>query len=111
VLGATPYPLGTAEFSAHLPKIQAAKPEVLMSVTPGADNIAFLKQVISYGMKKEMKIAQPLHWLNNAKQAGPEVMSDVYGAINFYWELQESMPQVKRYVESYQKKFGAPPMV
>ncbi len=28
VLGATPYPLGSAEFSAHLPKIQAAKPEV-----------------------------------------------------------------------------------
>ena len=42
VLGATPYPLGSAEFSAHLPKIQAAKPEVLVTVTPGADNIAFL---------------------------------------------------------------------
>ena len=40
LLGATPYPLGSAEFSAHLPKIQAAKPDVLMSVTPGADNIA-----------------------------------------------------------------------
>src|SRR5713101_6352657 len=35
LLGATPYPLGSAEFSAHLPKIQAAKPDVLMSVTPG----------------------------------------------------------------------------
>ena len=44
VLGKTPYPLGQAEFSAHLPKIQAAKPEALFSVTPGADNIAFLKQ-------------------------------------------------------------------
>jgi branched-chain amino acid transport system substrate-binding protein len=109
VLGATPYPLGSAEFSAHLPRIQAAKPEVLMSVTPGADNIAFLKQAISFGMKKEMKIAQPLHWLANAKQAGPDVMSDVYGGINFYWELQDSNPAAKRYVESFQKKFGTPP--
>src|SRR5216684_1031805 len=31
LLGATPYPLGSAEFSAHLPKIQAAKPDVLMN--------------------------------------------------------------------------------
>src|SRR5213594_1530829 len=81
LLGATPYPLGSAEFSAHLPKIQAAKPEVLVSMTPGADNIAFLKQVISYGMKKEMRIAQPLLWL----------------------------PQLKRYVEAFQKKFNMPP--
>src|SRR3989441_13104164 len=29
ILGATPYPLGNPEFSAHLPRIQAAKPEVL----------------------------------------------------------------------------------
>ena len=109
VLGATPYPLGSAEFSAHLPRIQAAKPEVLMSVTPGADNIAFLKQAISFGMKKDMKIAQPLHWLANAKQAGADVMSDVYGGINFYWELQDTNPSAKRYVESFQKKYGTPP--
>src|ERR1700741_5011975 len=37
LLGSTPYPLGSAEFSAHLPKIQGAKPEVLVSMTPGAD--------------------------------------------------------------------------
>src|SRR5258706_641725 len=52
LLGSTPYPLGNAEFVAHLPKIRAAKPDVLMSATPGADNVAFLKQVISFGMKK-----------------------------------------------------------
>src|ERR1700675_1448119 len=73
VLGAIPYPLGSAEFSAHLPKIQAAKPEVLMTVTPGADNIAFLKQAISFGLKKEMKIAQPLHWLPLGKEGGPDL--------------------------------------
>src|SRR5712691_10282057 len=54
VLGSTPYPLGNPEFSAHLPKLQAAKPEVLGHITPGADDIAFLKQAISFGMKKEI---------------------------------------------------------
>ena len=30
-------------------------------------------------------------------------------AINFYWELQDSIPQAKRYVEAFQKKFNMPP--
>src|SRR5205809_5975932 len=67
LLGATPYPLGSAEFSAHLPKIQAAKPDVVMSVTPGADNIAYLKQARSFGMDKTMKLAQPLLWASYLK--------------------------------------------
>ena len=109
VVGSTPYPLGQPEFSAHLPKIIAAKPEVLMHVTPGADDIAFLKQAISFGMKKEMKFAKPLHWIPQAKEGGPELYQDVHGIMNFYWELQETNPSAKRYVESYRKKFNAPP--
>jgi branched-chain amino acid transport system substrate-binding protein len=109
VLGNTPYPLGSAEFSAHLPKIQAAKPEVLVHVTPGADDIAFLKQVKSFGMHQQMKLAKPLHWISIAKQGGPELYQDVYGGTNFYWELQDSIPESKKYVEAFQKKFAIPP--
>jgi branched-chain amino acid transport system substrate-binding protein len=109
LLGTTPYPLGSAEFSAHLPKIQAAKPEVLMNVAPGADNVALHKQVISYGMKKEMKIAQPLHWISYLKEGGPELYQDVYGGINWYWELQDQIPTAKKFVEASMKKFGMPP--
>ena len=109
LLGSTPYPLGSAEFSAHLPRIQSARPEVLVSVTPGADNVAFLKQVTSFGMRKAMKIAQPLHWLPQAKEGGADLYQDVYAGINFYWELAETVPQVKRYVEAFQKRHGIPP--
>jgi branched-chain amino acid transport system substrate-binding protein len=109
LLGSTPYPLGSAEFSAHLPKIQGAKPEVLVSMTPGADNIAFLKQVQSYGMKKNMRIAQPLHWLPQLKEGGPDLYADIFGGTSFYWELADSVPSAKNYVEVYQKKFNAPP--
>jgi len=109
VVGSTPYPLGKPEFSAHLPKIQAARPEVLLAVTPGADNVPFLKQAISFGMKKEMKILQPLHFLFITKEGGADVFADIYGATNFYWELQDTVPQAKRYVEAFTKKFNAPP--
>jgi branched-chain amino acid transport system substrate-binding protein len=109
VLGSTPYPLGSAEFSAHLPKIQAARPEVLVSMTPGADNIAFLKQVQSFGMKKSMRIAQPLHWLPQLKEGGPELYAEIYGGTSFYWELADTVPSAKKYVEVYRKKYNAPP--
>ena len=81
LLGSTPYPRGSAEFSAHLPKIQAAKPEVLVSMTPGADNIAFLKQVISYGMKKDMRIAQPLldYWQSTSATEFPNYIRGSWG--------------------------------
>jgi branched-chain amino acid transport system substrate-binding protein len=106
VLGVTPYPLGSAEFSAHLPKIQAARPDVLLTITPGADNIAFLKQVASFGMRKDMKIAQPLLWLPQVKEGGPELYQDIYGGINYYWELGDTNPQAKRYAEAFLKKHG-----
>jgi branched-chain amino acid transport system substrate-binding protein len=80
-----------------------------VTVTPGADNIAFLKQAKSFGMQNQMKIAQPLHWISVAKQGGPELYQDIYGGTNFYWELQDSIPEAKKYVEAFQKKFGIPP--
>ncbi len=107
--GSTPYPLGNPEFSAHLPKILAAKPEVLVTMTPGADNIAFLKQAISFGMKKEMKIAQPLHWLPQLKEGGPDLYADIYAGINFSWQLEDAIPEAKNYVALYRKKHNEPP--
>jgi branched-chain amino acid transport system substrate-binding protein len=109
LLGTTPYPLGSAEFSAHLPKIQAAKPDVLMNVAPGADNVALHKQVISYGMKGQMKMAQPLHWISYLKEGGSEIYQDVYGGINWYWELQDQIPSAKKFVEAAMKKYNLPP--
>src|SRR5438105_14623085 len=110
LLGATPYPLGNAEFVAHLPKIQAAKPDVLLSATPGADNIAFLKQVMSFGMKKQMRIAQPLQWMPVTKEGGPDLYAGVYAGINFYWEVDETIPSARRYVAAFRQRFGTPPL-
>jgi len=109
ILGSTPYPLGKPEFSAHLPKIQAAKPDAIYAITPGADSVPFLKQAISFGLKKDAKIVQPLHFLDYAKEGGAEAYQDVYGATHFCHELAETMPQAKRYVDAFTKKFNRPP--
>jgi branched-chain amino acid transport system substrate-binding protein len=109
LLGATPYPLGSAEFSAHLPRIQAAKPDVLMAAAPGADGVALFKQVTSFGMRKDMKLAQPINAISYFKEAGPEVFGDVHGATHWYWEVQDQIPEGKRFVAEFQKRFGIPP--
>ena len=109
ILGSTPYPLGKPEFSAHMPKIQAAKPDAIYAVTPGADSVPFLKQAISFGLKKDAKIAQPLHFLDYTKEGGAETFQDVYGATHFCHELAETLPQSKRYVDAYTKRFNRPP--
>jgi branched-chain amino acid transport system substrate-binding protein len=109
VLGSTPYPLGKPEFSAHLPKIQAAKPDVIYAVTPGADSVPFLKQAISFGLKKDARIIVPLHFLDYVKEGGAEVWQDIYGATHFCHELGETLPQAKKYVEAFTKKFNRPP--
>ena len=109
LLGSTPYPLGKPEFSAHLPKIQAAKPDVIYAVTPGADAVPFLKQAISFGLKKDAKIVVPLHFLDYTKEGGAEVWQDIFGATHFCHELAETLPQAKRYVDAYTKKFNRPP--
>jgi len=109
VIGSTPYPLGKPEFSAHLPKIQAAKPEVLLGAVPGADGVSFLKQVGSFGMKKEMKLLMPLHFLFLAKEGGADVFADVYAGTSFYWELGSSNANAKKFVDASMKKFNVPP--
>ena len=80
-----------------------------MNAAPGADNIALLKQVASFGMRKDMKVAQPLLWISYLKEGGPELYEDVYGAINWYWELQDSIPSAKKFVEASMRKFNMPP--
>ena len=92
IIGHTPYPLGKPEFSTHLPRILAAKPEVVLAATPGADGVAFVKQAISFGLKKQTKLLVPLHFLFLAKEGGADLFADVYGGTSFYWELESTHP-------------------
>ena len=72
IIGHTPYPLGKPEFSTHMPQILAAKPEVVLAATPGSDSVAFFKQAISFGLKKQTKLLVPLHFLSSSpRRAGP----------------------------------------
>lgn len=109
IMGTTPYPLGSSDFSGYLPRIQGARPEVLLLATAGVDIENSLKQITSFGMKKEMKIAHPLLLLPGRLAAGHLPYADVYGGAAFDWKLKEKVPSAKRFVDSFTARFQQPP--
>jgi branched-chain amino acid transport system substrate-binding protein len=105
----TSYPLGTPDFTAALTQIQTARPDVILAVAPGADGLTFLRQAVSLGLKKTTKLVMPLLALSDVKAGGSELFADVYGGASFYWEIQDELPEAKRFVTAFTKRFNAPP--
>ena len=108
-LGKSDYQLGTSEFSAYFPKILDAKPEILITTTFGKDYVNFVKQATDFGLKSKMKILFSLTDLVMAKEAGQANIAGTYGGLHFYWELQDTLPQAKLFVQDFSSRFKRPP--
>ena len=65
VVGTDLTPLGTADFSAYLTKVLDAKPDVLIIMQQGQDQINALKQANSMGLLKRIPVAGPQGELEN----------------------------------------------
>ena len=50
-------PLGTTDFSAYLIKARAANPDVMILLVQGSDMINCLKQVVQFGLDKQIHVA------------------------------------------------------
>ena len=50
-------PLGTTDFSAYLIKARAANPDVLLLLVQGSDMINCLKQIVQFGLDKQIHVA------------------------------------------------------
>jgi urea transport system substrate-binding protein len=57
VVGEEYSPLGSTDFSATLRRMQAARPEVIFPLYAGSDGIAFLTQLIQFGLQKNSLVA------------------------------------------------------
>ncbi len=58
-MGSDLTPLGTTDFSAYLTKVLAAKPDCLIIMVQGDDQINCLKQANSFGILKRIPVAGP----------------------------------------------------
>jgi branched-chain amino acid transport system substrate-binding protein len=107
--GADPHPLGATDYSVLFPRVQAAKPEVLVLANFGKDQLNSVKQAASFGLKNQMKIVCPVFLGTMRREGGPDVFDGVYGGTTFYWELAEKIPSARRFVDAFQKKYHRPP--
>jgi branched-chain amino acid transport system substrate-binding protein len=100
------HPLGTTDFSTFFPRIQAARPDILVVVNFGRDQLNTVKQASDFGLKRRMKIVYPVLLDTQRLPGGPGPFEGIVGGANYYWTLEDQYPSAKRFNDAYRKKHG-----
>lgn len=109
VVAEVKHPLASKDFSAFLPQIMAAKPDVLCLCNFGYDQLNSIKQATSFGFKNSMQLVAPV-LLYNQRLAGGAAYDGVIGGSNYYWEIEDNTPSAKAFNDTYRKgNEGRPP--
>ena len=95
--------LGTKDFSTILTRVEAARPEVLLSSMVGSDAIAFLKQAHEFGLHKKMKVTA-LPSINSAYYPAVKEIADGKYTVGVYSDELDN-PLNKRFVQKYKEKY------
>src|SRR5919206_3583887 len=105
--------LGTTDFSSHITKAIAAKPDIVVSSVWGGDYVAMYKQALRYGMFEKAKFATTLalgvapHALGKDHPEG--VIAGVHSNYHFTYPGGDKWPLNKTFVEKYFKRFNEYP--
>jgi branched-chain amino acid transport system substrate-binding protein len=97
--------LGTTDFSAHITKAIAAKPDLLVSSVWGGDYVAMYKQALQYGLFDKMKFATTLalgvapHAIGKDHPEG--VIAGVHSNYHFTFPPGNRWPPNKVFVQQY----------
>lgn len=105
LLGNVFHPLGETEYSQYITKAMAAKPDCVLFLNFGDDTVNALKQAVSFGMKKQCKIA--VIWgagVTQLRAIGTKVLEDVI--VGTQYEFIIDTPTNKRFVDLYKKKYN-----
>jgi len=101
--------LGTTDFSSHITKTIAAKPDLLFSSVWGGDYVAMYKQALQYGLFEKMKVATTLalgvapHAIGKDHPEG--VLTGVHSNYYFTYPAGNSWPDNKNFVANYYKRW------
>ena len=100
------HPLGAADYSAFLPRIQALKPDILVLCNFGRDLVNSAKQATDFGLKANTKVIAPV-LLYTARQAGgAEAFEGILGGTSYYWGLEDKIPTAKAFNDAFRKAYG-----
>lgn len=99
------FPLDVADFGSTIAKIQAAKPDFVMSALVGGAHLSFYRQWAAAGMKDKIPMASTTLGAGNEQQVlTAEEGNGILLAYNYSRELDT--PANKAYLERWQAKFG-----
>ena len=100
------HPLGVADYSAFLPRIQALKPDVLVLCNFGRDLVNSAKQVTDFGLKANTKVIAPVLLYTSRQAAGAEAFEGMLGGTSYYWGMEDKIPSAKAFNDKFRKAHG-----
>lgn len=104
VVGQQFIPLESSDFGAVINDVQAAKPDVVVSLLVGGNHIAFYRQFASAGLDQDMKIVSPTFGLGNEQVV---LTNEARGITVAYPYLQELSTEAnKEFLDQWHGEFG-----
>jgi urea transport system substrate-binding protein len=103
VVGTEFVPLDVSDFSATIRRIQAAKPDVIMSNLVGNNHVAFYRQFAAAGLNKSIQIVSPVFGLGNEEKVlSPAEGAGIVVAYSYFEGLDN--PVNKAFLAGFRKK-------
>jgi branched-chain amino acid transport system substrate-binding protein len=100
------HPIGTADYSAFLPRIQALNPDVLVMCNFGRDLVNSVKQATDFGIKEKTRIIAPVLLFTSREAGGAEAFEGVVGGTSYYWGMEDTVPAAKAFNDKFRKANG-----
>ncbi|WP_298828353.1 ABC transporter substrate-binding protein [uncultured Piscinibacter sp.] len=100
------HPLGTADYSAFLPRIQALKPDILVLCNFGRDLVNSAKQATDFGIKQTTKIIAPVLLYTARLAGGADAFEGILGGTSYYWGMEDKIASAKKFNDAFRKAYG-----
>ena len=100
------HPLGAADYSAFLPRIQALKPDILVLCNFGRDLVNAAKQATDFGLKANTKIITPILLYTSRQSGGADAFEGILGGTSYYWGMEDKIPAAKVFNDKFRKANG-----
>ncbi len=100
------HPLGAADYSAFLPRIQALKPDILVLCNFGRDLVNSAKQATDFGLKANTKIIAPVLLYTSRQAGGADAFEGILGGTSYYWGMEDKIPAAKAFNDKFRKAHG-----
>lgn len=108
-VGQQVHPLGAKDYSSYLINIANSGADTLVVIDYGLDAVNSIKQAKQFGILDKMKLVIPYMAPFLGEELGAEIMQGVYGAMGFWWTLQDKYPIAKDFVNAFEAKYKDKP--